>query len=155
MPQPTINPQPVPIEANYKTLVELQTGGDDSNPTWSDMGKCIENIDHAFEEITHDTSYYSDEGFGSTDVTGGQLVLALEGKVKPGDAVSDYLTDPEKIYGFSEKRQTRIRLTRGNEQIIWNVTLLSLGGKMGAATDPNTLSIEIKSNGKPSIGTVS
>ncbi len=153
MAQPTIQPYPAPIQANYKTLVEMQTGGDDSNPVWSDMGKCIESIEKSFEEVTHDMSFYSDEGFGSTDVTGGQLVLTLEGKVKTGDPVSDYLTDPDKIYNFGNARYTRIRITKGNEQIIWNVTLLSLGGKMGASTDPNALSIEIRSNGKPSIGT--
>ncbi len=155
MAQPIIQPQPAAIQPNYKTLIELQTGGDDSSPEWSNMGHCIETIEKAFEEITHDMNFYADEGFGSTDVTGGQLVLTLEGKVKPGDPVSDYLTDPAKIYAFGEARHSRIRLTRGNEQIIWNVTLLSLGGKMGAAVDPDALSIEVKSNGKPSIGTVS
>ncbi len=143
-----------PLEINYSILVELQTGGDDTTPTWSDMGKCMENIGHVFEEQSGEYFFFSDEGFGRSEVTGGQLVVTAEGKVMPGDAVSDYLTNSDKVFGFGAARHSRIRVTKGNEQIIWNVTLKNLGGQMGAAIDPNGLSIEIRSNGKPSIGTV-
>ncbi|MDI9498229.1 MAG: hypothetical protein QM270_07075 [Bacillota bacterium] len=155
MPIPTI-PSPLPdLEINNTIKAELDTRVDAAvDPTWSDMGACFKNIAPSLNEILFQASYYGDGGWGRTEVTGGQWISTFTGEVMPGDTVSDYLTDPARRYGFGTKRKTYIRLSRGNEQIIWAVTLAKITMGMGDATAPNSLIVEIHSNGQPSIGTV-
>lgn len=141
------------MEINYTIKCELNTSTTET-PQWEDMGICFKNIAPALNEILFQASYYADEGWGRSEVTGGQMITTFTGEVMPGDAVSDYLTNPERLYKFGKARKSAIRITRGTEQIIWAVTLAKITQGMGDATNPNALTVEVHSNGKPSIGTV-
>lgn len=153
MPIPEIPAALPDMEINYTIKLELNTSANQT-PEWSDMGVIFKNIAPALNEILFQASYYADEGWGRSEVTGGQMIATLTGEVMPGDAVSDYLLAPERVYKFGKARKSAIRITRGTEQIIWAVTLAKITAGMGDATNPNALTLEVHSNGKPSIGTV-
>lgn len=154
MPLPTVPAQQLAPEINYSIKLDINTGTAEL-PVWSDAGTIFTNISSALNEILHQASYYADGGWGSTEVTGGQMIFTLSGSVKPGDEVSDYLTDPTRLYQFGASRHTAIRITRGTEQIMWAATLAKITPGMGDATTPNALTVEVHCNGAPSIGTVS
>lgn len=142
------------MEINYSIKLELNTGTNEV-PAWEDMGVIFKNVAPALNEILFQASYYADEGWARSEVTGGQMITTFTGEVMPGDKVSDYLLDPERVYKFGNARKSALRITRGDEQIIWAVTLAKITAGMGDATNPNALTLEVHSNGKPSIGTVS
>lgn len=151
----TLPTQPIPLEINYSIKMELDTrAAEAAEPVWSDMGVCFNNITPALNEVLFQASYYADAGWGRTEITGGQMVTTMTGNVMPNDPVSDYLTDPTRMYKFGKSRHSFLRITRGTEQIIWAVTLANITMGMGEANQPNTLSVEVHGNGAPSIGTV-
>jgi ribosomal protein S8 len=49
----------------------------------------MKNITQAINEVLYQASYLADEGYGSTEVTGGQYTVTLTGDKKDGDPVSD------------------------------------------------------------------
>lgn len=153
MPAPTIPAALPDLEINYSVKCELNTGTAEV-PVWSDMGVCFSNISPSLNEVLYQANYYADAGWGRTEVTGGQLITSFTGNVMPGDPVSDYLTDPKRVYQFGGARKSALRITRGKEQIIWGVTLATITNAMGDANQPSELTVEIHSNGKPSIGSL-
>lgn len=142
-------------ELNYQIKAELNTtpSAVPAGETWADLGVMFKNISQALNEVLYQATYLSDEGWGSTEVTGGQYTVTLTGDKKIGDPVSDYIFSPEVQYAFGEARKTQLRLTRGTQTITWNVTLANITDAGGDANQPNAVTLTIHGNGKPIIGT--
>lgn len=143
-------------ELNYQIKAELNTtpGAAPSTETWSDLGVMMKNISQSINEVLYQATYLSDEGWGSSEVTGGQYTVTFTGDKKDGDPVSDYIFKPEVQFEFGEARKTQLRLTRGTKTITWDVTLANITDAGGDANQPNAVTLVIHGNGKPTIGTV-
>lgn len=143
-------------ELNYNIKAELNTtpNATPASETWSDLGVMFKNITQSINEVLYQATYLADEGYGSTEVTGGQYIVTLTGDKKVGDPVSDYIFDPEVQYKWGSARKTQLRLTRGTDTITWNVTLANITDAGGDANQPNAVTLTIHGNGKPIMGVV-
>lgn len=139
---------------NYNTKCELDTTPTTEEPTWSDMGYIFSNISQSLNEVITQMSYLSDGGWGSSEVTGGQLTVTFTGHRREGDVVSDYLTGKDVQYSFGEARKTKMRITVGAQQIVWAVTLANITCGGGDANQPDALTLTVHGNGRPEFTTV-
>lgn len=149
LPENTITP-----ELNYETEAFINITPKGGNPTWASLAALTKNMSQSLNEALYQTSYYKDLGWGSTEVTGGQLTLTLTGDCKNGDKAADYILSEQVQYNFGDARKTHLKLQRGNKYIIWPVTLANITAAYGDAGQPNALTVTIHGNGRPSIGTI-
>lgn len=149
LPGNTITP-----ELNYETEAFINTTPKAETPTWASLAALTKNMSQSLNEALYQASYYKDKGWGSTEVTGGQLTLTLSGDCKDGDKASDYILSEKVQYNFGDARKTHIKLQRGTKYIIWPVTLANITAAYGDAGQPNALTVTIHGNGRPSIGTI-
>ena len=126
-----------------------------TEPEWADMGIFTKNVAQALNEVIYQATYYADQGWGSSEVTGGQFTVTLTGDRKNGDPACDYIFDKERQYSFGDARKSKIRIRRGKEAIVWGVTLANITDALGDANQPNAVTVTIHSNGKPSFETIS
>lgn len=139
-------------EINYNIRMELDTSAaPHSTAVWSDLGVFTKNVAQALNEVLYQANYYADGGWASTEVTGGQYTVTLTGDRKAGDAACDYIFSPERQFAFGDARKTKLRICRGNDAVVWNVTLANITDAMGDANQPNAATVTIHGNGKPTI----
>lgn len=148
LPKNTITP-----EMNYKTKVFINTAPDTEDPVWASMAALMKNMSQSMNEVLYQATYYEDEGWGSTEVTGGQFTLTVTGDVKPGDTACDYILSDKVLYEFGEARKTHLKLQKGTKVIIWPVTLANITPAYGDSGAVNSLTVTVHGNGKPAIGT--
>ena len=146
--------QSIAPEVNYNTALEINTATSSAQETWANMGVFAKNITQAFNEVVVQSNYYADEGWGSSEVTGGQLTVTITGDKKVGDPACDFIFDKNRQFAFGDARKTKIRVRRGNDAIVWNVTLANITDTMGDANQHNAVSVTIHGNGKPEFKTI-
>ena len=149
----TLPENPITPEINYETEAFINTAPTEGTPVWASMGNIMKNMTQALNEVLYQATYYKDKGYGSTEVTGAQMTLAVTGDVKPGDAAADYLLSDAVMYGLGDARKTHLKLQKGKKVIIWPVTLANITPAYGDSNQPNSLSLTIHGNGRPTIGT--
>lgn len=143
------------LELNYNLIAELDTSDSPhTSPVWSDMGVMFKNLSQSLNEVLYQTSYLADEGWGSTEVTGGQFTVTFTGDRKNGDPVNDYIFSEDVQFAFGNARKTKFRIRRGTKAIEWNVTLANITDAGGDANQPNAVTLTIHGNGKPTFNTV-
>lgn len=153
MAEPTLPANTITPEINYETEAFINTTPEEETPTWASLAALTKNMAQSLNEVLYQASYYADKGWGSTEVTGGQLTLTLTGDCKPGDEACDYILSEEVQYNFGSARKTHLKLTRGTAVIIWPVTLANITAAYGDSNQPNALTVTIHGNGKPVLGT--
>lgn len=142
-------------EINYDVILEVDTSeAPHTTPVWADLGVFCKNAAQSFNEVLYQASYYADKGWGSTEVTGGQLTLTLTGDRKIGDPACDYLFAKERQFAFGDARKTKLRLRHGNEAVIWGATLANITDGLGDSNQPNAATVTIHGNGKPTFETI-
>lgn len=146
LPVNTITP-----EINYETEIYINTTPKSEMPTWESLAALTKNMSQSLNEVLYQAAYYADKGWGSTEVTGGQLTLTLTGDCKNGDPASDYILSEKVQYNFGDARKTHIKLKRGKKYIIWPVTLANITPAYGDAGQPNALTVTVHGNGKPAL----
>lgn len=149
LPENTITP-----EINYETEGFINTAPSETTPVWASIAALTKNMSQALNEVLYQASYYKDKGWGSSEVTGAQLTLTLTGDVKPGDVACDYIMSHKVMYGLGNARKTHLKLVKGNEAIIWPVTLANITPAHGDSNQPNALTVTIHGNGRPTFNTV-
>ena len=148
LPKNTLTP-----EINYETEAFINTAPDEGTAVWASLKNLTKNMAQSLNEVLYQASYYGDQGYGSTEVTGGQLTLTLTGDCKDGDEACQYLLSEDVLYKFGNARKTHLKLQRGTKVIIWPVTLANITPAYGDANQPNALTVTIHGNGKPVIST--
>ena len=143
------------MEINYDVVAELNTTPEAGagSETWADLGVMFKNVAQALNEVLYQTSYLANKGWGSTEVTGGQYTVTFTGDRMPGDAVNDFIFNPDIQFKFGEARKTSLRLTRGTQTITWGVTMANITDAGGDANQPNAVTLTLHGNGAPTIGT--
>lgn len=142
-------------EINYNVTLEIDTSeSPHTTPVWADMGVFTKNVAQSLNEVLYQANYYSDKGWGSSEVTGGQFTITLTGDKKIGDPACDFIFDKERQYSFGDARKSKIRIRRGNDAILWGVTLANITDALGDANQPNAVTVTIHSNGAPTFETI-
>lgn len=152
--EPSLPDNTITPEMNYETEAFINTAsGGSSSPTWSSLAALTKNMAQSLNEVLYQVTYYADEGWGSTEVTGAQMTLTLTGDVKPGDAACDFLLSDKVMYGLGNDRKNHLKLQKGTKVIIWPVTIANITPAYGDSGAVNALTVTIHGNGRPSIGT--
>ena len=138
-------------EMNWETKGYINTTPGEDTATWADIVNLTKNMAQSLNEVLYQATYWADQGWGSTEVTGAQLTLTLTGDVKPGDEACDYLMGDDVLYGIGDKRKTHLKLQKGTKVIIWPVTLANITPAYGDSGAVNALTVTIHGNGRPSI----
>jgi hypothetical protein len=55
------------------------------------------------------------------------------------------------LHGVGEARKTQLKLVKDGKIALWNVTMTKITESGGEANAPNSITLELKGNGKPSI----
>lgn len=147
-PKNTITP-----ELNYETEAFLDIAPETETPDWVSMANIMKNMSQSMNEVLYQSSYYADKGYGSTEVTGSQFTVTITGDCKHGDKVADYLLSDKVLYGLGSARKTFLKLERGDKVVIWPVTLANITPAYGDSNQPNSLTVTIHGNGRPTIST--
>ncbi len=147
----TVPANPNPPELNYETEIYLNSTPSVATPTWVDASALTQNMSKSLNEIISQISTYANKGWGSSNVTGGQLTVTLTGDCMPGDLAYEYLTSDAVMYAFGVARQSHLKLVKGTKTIVWPITLANITPAQGAANGTNALTVTIHGNGKPTI----
>lgn len=108
----------------------------------------ITSFEPSFNEEVAQDQYLDGDGYGSSSVTGGQLVISFEGHRKYGDEAQDYIYGLK--YSLGTGRETEFRWTEPDGTITTgDVTIASIEGPSGDANSKGEISFEIHFNGKP------
>ena len=130
------------IVLNYDYVLQINTTPEAETGTYADVKKGFDNIAEALNEVVEQSSYLGDGGYGSSEVTGGQLILTLTGKRYTGDPAQDYIFSDAVYYNWGKARKTDARLICPDGSVIsCPVTLAKVTRSGGAANF----------NGKPAI----
>jgi len=127
-------------------MFEIDTTPDGEEETLEELAVGISDFDPAPNDEIDQTQYLSGKGFGSSDVTGQQLVISFEGHRFKGDPAQDY------IFGLQNKvgkaRKTKFVWTKPDgSSIEGDVTIANITGPSGPANEKGAISFEIHFNG--------
>ena len=140
------------VSLNYKNTLEIDITPQTGSPTWARVCKGFANLAQSMNEVLYQASYLCDQGWGSTEVTGGQYISTLTGVRYFGDEAQEYIFSDEVMMGFGESRKTSLRITRQNATIIqWGVTLANITEGGGDSQQPSSITVALHGNGAPTI----
>lgn len=115
----------------------------------SDLKAGISNISQALNEVVEQMTFLSDNGWGSSDVVGGQLIVTLTGKRKVGDTAQDFIFSKALSLGDDRKRAFEITDPSG-DKISGTVTIAKIGMPSGDVNKSGgDISFELHFNGEP------
>lgn len=152
----TVRAEDIQLNYDYKLQI-IVPNSDDSGGTPQTIARGFDNITEAINEVLYQSSFLSDRGWGSSYVTGGQLIFTLTGVRVLGDAAQDYIFSDKVYMGFGAARDVQLllqipRSTAGQLTVLTcNATLAKITRSGGAANQPCAISVEIHINGKPEI----
>lgn len=136
------------LQSAHNFEIEISRSGDELTQEWVRLAAGINTFDPQWNEEIDQTPYLDGDGFGSSDVTAAQLVIAFEGHRKYGDAAQDFIASLQAELG--EGRKTQFRWTDPAGDIFEGpVTIANIVGSSGAANEKSTFSFEVHFNGKP------
>ena len=139
------------MELNYDIKIEIDTTPG-ATATFAELAAGWKNLAKSLNEVVYQASYLKDNGWGSSEVTGGQLTVVLTGDRIIGDAAQDYIFGDAVKFAFGSARKTNLKITQADATVItWPVTLANISDAGGDANQPNAVSVTIHSNGAPTI----
>lgn len=142
------------LALNHEYKLKINTTPATETPTLVTVGEGFDNITEAINEVVYQASFLGDGGYGSSEVTGAQLILTLTGTRHVGDEAQDYIFSDATYYGVGKARKTNVTLeTPDGSTISALVTLAKIARSGGAANGGTAVSVEIHFNGKPTITT--
>ena len=164
----------VALNYNYQLSIATfptSTGGPGLNKNFAVLAAGFDNITETLNEVLYQSGFISDKGWGSSYVTGGQLIITLSGVRVVGDPAQDYIFSDAVMFGFGKERETEIELKCSDAELVHSTvptgapegssvagytitcpcTLAKINRGGGAANSPTTVSVEIHLNGKPTV----
>jgi hypothetical protein len=137
------------IELNNQINAELDVTPKGAARKWESLGKAFKSISQTLGENVYSASYLSDGGFSSSEVTGLNFTVTFRGDYVAGDPVIEYIFSREILYGVGDARKTKLRISKGDKTVIWDVTMTKIQEAGGDANEPNSVTLELKGAGKP------
>lgn len=137
---------------NFATLLEINTTPEAAagQENWARIAAGISGLDPATNDEVDQTKYMDGEGYGSSDVTGGQLTIALSGHRDYADPAQNFIFG--RRFGFGGNRKTTARVTYADGgQVQGSITIANITGPGGDAGAKGDIGFEIHFNGKPAI----
>ena len=149
------------VKTMYNVKLEIGTSFAAQTSTWtySELRNGIENLSEAMNYVINKYQFFSEEGWGSTHITGAHNEITLTGRRIMGDAAQDYIFS--KKDKFDRERETSMKITVTDSsgaspiQKVWtqDVVIADMQEWNGATTDDSAISIVLSCNGKPTITT--
>lgn len=140
------------ISLNYDYAFKINTTPEGKSETMAEIKKGFDNVSEALNEVPYQGSFLGDSGYGSSYVTGGQLIVTLTGVRMIGDAAQDYIFSDAVYYNWGKARETKVEMNCPDGTVITcPVTLAKISRSGGAANSATAISVEIHFNGKPTI----
>lgn len=137
------------LNYNYKVEIDITPSSD---PTWAEMYAGWKNLKESLNEVLHQATYFGDGGWGSTDVTGGQMTTTLAGVRMTGDAAQDYIFSNAVRYNWGSARKTNLRITAPDgAMVLWPITLAKIENSSGDANGAGDISVDLHGNGAPEV----
>lgn len=144
-------PKAAGVELNHETKVFINTTPSGQNATYASMCNAFKNINIALNEVVYSASYLSDGGYSSSNVTGFQPTITLQGEFMAADPVCAYLDKIQWSPGAA--RVTDIKMSRNGQIVTCPVTLTQIAIAGGDSTAPNSVTVVMAMNGKPTVET--
>ncbi len=145
-------PKVAGVELNHAVKAFINTTPEASgSATYKSLCNAFKNIATALNEVVYSASYLSDGGYSSSTVTGFAPTITLQGDFMASDPVCAYLDKIQWEPGAA--RVTDIKLNRNGQIITCPVTLTQIAIAGGEATAPNSVTLVITMNGKPTVET--
>ncbi|MDL2293210.1 hypothetical protein LJC60_01110 [Ruminococcaceae bacterium OttesenSCG-928-D13] len=142
------------VATNMEYLLEIDTTPAATDPTWEKMCVGFSNLSDSLNEVIQQFTWLCSQGWGSSEVTGGQYIVTLTGQRVRGDAAQDYIFSPAVRLNFGKARKTRLRFSHPQEStILWNVTIATItgGSGNGDANNLDAITVVLHGNGPPTI----
>ena len=140
------------ISLNFDYQIKINTTPTATTATYATIAKGFDNVAEALNEVLYQSSFLGDMGYGSSYVTGGQLIATLSGVRMIGDAAQDYIFGNETYYEWGKSRETTIIFSCPDGTIVsCPVTLAKITRAGGAANTATAITVEIHFNGKPTV----
>ena len=145
-------PKVMGVELNSEVDVQINTTPEnDTSPTYASLCNAFKNVAVALNEVVYSATYLADGGYSSSAVVGFAPTVTLQGDFMKTDAACAYLDKVQ--WGIGKDRVTDIKMTRNGQTITCPVTLTSIAIAGGESTAPNSVSVTISFNGKPTVTT--
>ncbi len=137
------------------TIFEINTGSG-SVETWSRIGAGITSITKSTNENLEQTQYMTDDGWGSSDVVGAQLIFSVSGHRELQDTAQNYIFNTAHQYALGTVRRTTFRAYDSTTLmgITGSCTITITDAGSGDAGNKESIGFEIHVNGKPETITV-
>lgn len=141
------------IEMNNSVTIEINTTPSGGTATYASLCNMFKSYGLALNEQVYEAMYLADKGYGSSAVTGLKPVVSLTGDYNPDDPACQYLNKAQ--WEIGEGRVTDIKMTRGGQTITCPVTLTAIAIAGGESSSPNSVSVTMAFNGKPTVSNAS
>lgn len=140
------------MDINYQYGFFVDITPNAATPTYAEVSEGINNFEKTMNETVKSFNFLSGQGWGSTEVTGGQLQVKFTGDRVRGDAAQDFIYDPARRYSFGDTRKTRFKITSpGGYAVTGQCTLAKVDSKGGDSDASTAITFEVHFNGKPVI----
>ena len=142
-------PKVAGVELNSAITVDINTTPAGEKATYASLCNAFKNVAVAMNEVVYNATYLNDGGYGSSHVVGFAPTVALQGDFMASDPACAYLDKAQWQIGAG--RVTDIKMTRNGQTVTCPVTLTSIAIAGGESTAPNSISVTIAFNGKPTV----
>jgi len=131
-----------------KHLFEIDITPEESEPTWARLARGLNNFEPSTNDEIDQTHYLDGDGYATTTVMGGQLVITFSGHRYFGDPAQDWIF--ANMIEIGNKRETQFRWTLPSGEVFQGpCTIANIEGPSGDANAKGEISFEIHFNGKP------
>ena len=136
------------LPLNFMDLYEIDITPQGASRTWKRLAEGISGAVQANNDVVDQTPYLSGNGFGSTDVTGGQKTIAFSGHRVIGDPAQDYIASIANSFGEARKTNFRYLDSQG-AGYSGNCTIQAIEVGGGDANAKKDISFQVDINGQP------
>ena len=142
-------PKVASVELNHQTEVMLNIAPDTADGEYASLCNAFKNVAYAMNEVVYSASYLADEGYSSSAVTGFAPTVTLQGDFMATDPACAYLDKVQWETGAG--RVTDIKMSRNGQTVTCPATLTQIAIAGGDSTAPNSVTVTITFNGKPTV----
>jgi len=138
------------LDINYQYGFFIDTSPVSGGPIWAEIGAGINDYKKSLNEVTQSYQYLANNGWGTTEVLGGQLITTFTGNRIRGDAAQDYIYGVGVQYGFGSSRKTNYKLVAPDgSTVTGGCTLVKVDDTGGKSVEATAISFEVHLDGLP------